>query len=201
MQKLETAFQKIDALSANEKEVSINDQKIILGVVDGADEERIQAYVMNFANLKKLVVEKEAKIPMFLRDMKVETVVYAIKAINGERLDKVDFFSVSDPKGGPDIKIERQIFLRRKLKEWPPFIYNYLFNQYISLVNDTTKVMEPKFEFEGLEDLVQEEIKTNQEAFENITNLAKESEVPSKKEPVFRKIETPEGGVLDQTGH
>lgn len=209
LKKLESAFQKIDSLSDNEKEVSINDQKITLGIISGVVEDSIQTYLMESIDLKTIVAEKGVKIPAFMRAMKIETVAYAIKAINGDRIDRVNFFSVPNPDGSKvDLKIERQLFLRKKLREWPPFIVNYLFNQYILLVNDTTKVMEPKFEIEDLDDLVRNEVKEDSEALQNLTETSKElseskdlkDESSTKKDPIFRKVET-EGGVLDQAGY
>jgi len=210
MEKLETAFKEIEKISDSERPVKINGQEIILGVVDGKSEEAIQSFLSSRPDAEAAAKgEGEVKVPALLRDIKVETLVYAFKALNGERLDKIDFFIVKNPSGGEDLKIERQIFLRNKLKSWPPFLVTYLFNQYVTLVNEASANMEPAFKIEGLDELVKDELqsdqdlmsKIDQEMQEDSIEESKESETTEPREVSFRKLEDEPGGVLDQTGY
>lgn len=193
MKKLDVAFQKIDELSENEREVEINGQKIVLGIISGAEEEMIQAHIEERS--------KEMGRSLILRDVKLETTSYAIKAINDERIDKVDFFSVKDPATEKEAKIEKHIFLRNKLRDWAPFLVNYLFNQYAALIDDSSQTLLPKFEIEGLksiEDLLRAEIEEQKETLKEVEESTEETPKP---ETVFREIPNPEaGGTLDQAG-
>ena len=119
MAKLDAAFQEIDKLSENEREVEINGQKIVLALLTGEEEDNAQAFIVGR-------VERFGK-GLYLRDAKIETIAYSIKAISDQRIDKIDFFEVLDGEGNMQ-KVEKHIFLRNKLRGWPPIIVNYLFN-------------------------------------------------------------------------
>lgn len=194
MDKIEEAFKKIDSLSENERSVEINEQEITLGIVSGAEEELIQAAIVERASaLGKSVI---------LKSVKVETLAYAIKSINGQRIDKIDFFKTADPNTGEQINVERTIFLRNKLENWAPFLLNYLFNQYAVLIDESSKTLNPKFEIEGLksvEEALQAEIVGQEEVLKEAT--AESSEEKSSSKMVFREIpDAAGGGVIDQAG-
>jgi len=194
MAKIDVAFQKIDELSDNERDVEINGQKIVLGILTGGEEDNVQAFIVERA-------EKFGK-GLYLRDIKIETIAYSIKQINDERIDKVDFFTVQNTEDKIE-KVEKHIFLREKLRIWPPLIVNYLFNQYVVLSDETSKTFNPAFEVEGIDDLLQEEVKEGEALLKEAEELAEGKEKSKdKEETTFRKVDI-EGteGVLDQTGY
>lgn len=190
-QKIESAFQKIEELIQNERDVEINGQKMVLGIVSGAEEDKIQGF------LSAKTIEEEDKLAI-VRIMKIESLVYAIKSIDDTRLDKLDFFSVIDPKTSEEQLIEKPIFLRDKLMSWPSFIVNYLFNQYVLLVEESSSTFNPEFKVEGLDELLKMEVEEQEEALKAAEE--REEDKPEKKME-FREIPDPEaGGVMDQTG-
>jgi len=184
-QKIETAFQKINELSKSEKEVEINGQKIVLGIPTGEEDNLIQIYVNQRA-------EEHGKTTI-LRDIKVETVAFAIKAINKERIDDVDFFTTIGPDK-KEVKVEKHIFLRDTVSSWPGFIVNYLFNQYVALTDESSESLKPEFKIEGVNDLLKAELSEQ----EQILKEAEKQTEEQKSEPSFRKIEEAGDGILDQ---
>jgi len=202
LEKLEEAFEKISKLSENEKEVEINGQKVIIGLLSGDEEDKVQAYLA-----KKM---EQFGPESFMREAKIETMAYALKALGDQRIDKVDFFSYSDSATGEDQKVEKHIYLRKKLKAWPNFISTYLFNQYALLIDDLSKNLKPELRIEGVEEIIKREAEANSKVLEEAEarlKATREAIEPSSEEPkeeamTFRQLDSDASeGILDQSGY
>lgn len=143
---LNTVLSKIEEASRDfyrETEVQVGKLKVTIGILGADEESSIQDYLSSDVKMA------------FIFKMKLETVVRSIRAIDGFRIDSVEFFETGEQIDGVPVKVERLKYLRDLVGKWGQAVIDRIFFAYAELVADLERDINPdKSEQEIVQELM-----------------------------------------------
>jgi hypothetical protein len=141
-----TVLNKIEEASRDfyrEADVQVGKLKVTIGILGADEESSIQDYLSS-----------EVKMA-FIYKMKLETVVRSIRAIDGFRIDNLEFFETGEVIDGVPVKVERLKYIRDLVGKWGQAIIDRLFMAYAELASALERDINPdKTEQELVQELM-----------------------------------------------
>ena len=143
---LNSVLSKIEEASRDfyrETDVQVGKLKVTIGILGAEEESDIQDYLSS-----------EVKMA-FIFKMKLETVCRSIRAIDGFRIDNVEFFETGEQIDGVPVKVERLKYLRDLVGKWGQAVIDRIFFAYAELVAELERDINPdKTEQEIVQELM-----------------------------------------------
>jgi len=154
---LTTVLSKIEEASRDfyrESDVQVGKLKVTIGILGAEEESAIQDFLSSDVKMA------------FIFKMKLETVVRSIRAIDGFRIDNVEFFETGEVIDGTPVKVERLKYLRDLVGKWGQAVIDRIFFAYAELISNLERDINP----DKSEQEIVQELFSQVQAVENLSD-------------------------------
>jgi hypothetical protein len=124
------ALNELSKLGKKSKEVEIGSLKILLNTIDSEDEGNV------------FVACSELSGNAYFYKMKAETLKYAIKAVNGQRLDEYE--NINDEDKREEMKKETLEKLQKIIGKWDENVITFFYSKWTELTKEAEKELKEK---------------------------------------------------------